>query len=98
MRAESTPATALRGATLERRSGWAEAALTLRLAVPLMTAQVSVVALGLIDTATFGVLGTAALAGGGLGASLFGFVNITSVGVMTATAIQVAYASGSRPR
>ena len=89
-------ATALRGATLERRSGWAEAALTLRLAVPLMTAQVSVVALGLIDTATFGVLGTAALAGGGLGASLFGFVNITSVGVMTATAIQVAYASGSR--
>ena len=76
-----------------RRSAWAEAGLTMRLAVPLMAAQVSVVALGLIDTATFGVLGTAALAGGGLGASVFGFANITSVGVMIATSIQVAYAS-----
>ena len=81
---------------MERRSGWAEVAITLRLAVPLIAAQVSVVALGLIDTATFGLLGTAALAGGGLGASLFGFVNITSVGVMSATAIQVAYA-GAHP-
>ena len=90
-----TPAPAGVEVVAARRTGWAEAASTLRLAVPLMAAQVSVVALGLIDTATFGVLGTAALAGGGLGASVFGFVNITAVGVMTATSIQVAYAAAA---
>ena len=76
-----------------RRPFWAGAGQTVKLAVPLMAAQVSVVVLSVLDTVTFGALGTQALAGGGLGATVFNFLNVISVGVLSATAIQVAYAS-----
>lgn len=73
----------------------ASLAATLRLAVPLMVAQVATVALALVDTITFGFLGTQALAGGGLGASVFSLVNITCVGVLMATGNIVAFAHGA---
>ncbi|MGJ3262265.1 MAG: MATE family efflux transporter [Salinarimonas sp.] len=80
---------------LDGRSTPAALAATLRLAVPLMIAQVATVALALIDTITFGYLGTQALAGGGLGASIFSLVNITCVGVLMATGNIVAFAHGA---
>lgn len=76
----------------------ASLAATLRLAVPLMVAQVATVALALVDTITFGFLGTQALAGGGLGASVFSLVNITCVGVLMATGNIVAFAHGAGRR
>lgn len=75
-----------------RRPFWAGVGQTLRLATPLVAAQIAVVVLGVLDTVTFGALGTEALAGGGLGALVFSFLNVISVGVLSATAIQVAYA------
>ncbi len=75
------------------RSFWAGTGETLGLALPLMAAQVSVVGMGLADTATFGFIGTAALAGGGLGAIVLTFFSIIAIGILAATSIQVAYAS-----
>lgn len=79
----------------ERVGLWVGARSTIGLAVPLMAAQVAVVALGLVDTLTFGRFGTEVLAGGGLGTAVFSLVNIMCVGVATAVGNQVAYASGS---
>ncbi len=77
---------------------WAELAQTLRLALPLAAAQVAVAAMGLVDTLTFGWLGTAALAGGGLGTAVFSLVNIVCVGVLTAVGNVVAFAAGAGDR
>jgi MATE family multidrug resistance protein len=79
----------------ERKSIWDGVGTTLGLAIPLMAAQIAVVALGLIDTITFGQLGMTALAGGGLGTAIFSLVNIVCVGVLTAVGNEVAYAKGA---
>lgn len=77
------------------QSLWTGVGTTLRLAVPLMAAQIAVVALGLVDTITFGQLGTAALAGGGLGTAVFSLIHIMCVGVLAAVGNEVAFAKGA---
>ncbi|MBM6593663.1 MATE family efflux transporter [Microvirga pudoricolor] len=80
----------------EAASVWFGTGDTLRLAVPLMAAQVAVVALGLVDTITFGRLGMGALAGGGLGTAVFSLVHIMCVGVLAAVGNEVAFARGAQ--
>lgn len=72
---------------------WQGAGSTIALALPLMTSQVLVIALSLLDTLAFGALGPAALASGGLAATIVGFAAVTSTAILSAVGIQVAYAS-----
>lgn len=72
--------------------GWTD---TLRLALPLMAAQMATIALGLADTVAFGRLGVTALAGGGLAVAVFSFVHVICIGVLMAVGNQVAWLKGA---
>ena len=67
---------------------------TLRLAMPLMAAQLAVIGLGLVDTVAFGIIGTDVLAAGGLAVAVFVLANIFCVGIVRAVGNQVAWAHG----
>ena len=67
----------------------------LRLALPLIGAQLAYVAMVFTDTLMMGRLGPAALAGGGLGAAVYSFVSVICVGVITAVANLAALRRGA---
>ena len=67
----------------------------LRLALPLIGAQLAYVAMVFTDTLMMGRLGPAALAGGGLGASVYSFVSVICIGVITAVANLAALRRGA---
>lgn len=74
-------------AAAELRRGLAlESAATLRLAVPLAGAQIAIVAMSATDAAFLGRLGPAALAGGGLAASIHATVQLVASGALTVLA------------
>lgn len=67
----------------------------LRLAGPLITAQLAHVVMVFTDTLMMGRLGPAALAGGGLGAASYSLVSIFCVGVIAAVGNLVAIRQGA---
>ncbi|GLK87541.1 NorM family multidrug efflux MATE transporter [Pseudomonas turukhanskensis] len=73
----------------------AELNAILRLAGPLIAAQLAHVMMVFTDTVMMGLLGPAALAGGGLGAASYSFVSIFCVGVIAAVGNLVAIRHGS---
>lgn len=73
----------------------AELKAILRLAGPLIAAQLAHVMMVFTDTVMMGLLGPAALAGGGLGAASYSFVSIFCVGVIAAVGNLVAIRHGS---
>ncbi|MDF3931308.1 NorM family multidrug efflux MATE transporter [Pseudomonas citronellolis] len=68
----------------------------LRLAGPLIAAQLAYVAMVFTDTLMMGKLGPQALAAGGLGASTYAFVSTVCSGVVAATGNLVAIRHGAR--
>lgn len=66
----------------------------IRLSLPMIVAQVAFASMSFIDTILMGQLGVLALAGGGLGATVFQFFYVVAVGVLVATANHIAFASG----
>lgn len=70
----------------------------LRLAGPLIAAQLAYVAMVFTDTLMMGKLGPDALAAGGLGASTYAFVSTVCSGVVAATGNLVAIRHGARDR
>ena len=66
-----------------------------RLAVPLVAAQLSHVMMVFTDTLMMGLLGPTALAGGGLGAACYSLVSIFCVGVISAVGNLVAIRQGA---
>ena len=78
------------------RSGlWAEVRACLTLALPLVAAQLAQSATGFVDTLMMGLLGSQALAAGGLGAIAFGFLLIIPTGVISAVSPIAAEAYGA---
>ena len=73
-----------------------ELAAILRLAGPLIAAQLAYVAMVFTDTVMMGKLGREALAAGGLGASTYALVSTFCVGVVAATGNLVAIRHGAR--
>jgi MATE family multidrug resistance protein len=69
-----------------------------RVAGPLVLAQLAQVGMAFIDTVMVGRLGTGALAGIALGAILFQYVLIVSTGILSAVNPQVAQAQGRGDR
>ncbi len=72
-----------------------EARSTLRLAVPVVAAQLAQMSMGLVDTIMVGRLGKEALAGVALGNTVFFFLAITSMGVVMAVGPMVSQAFGA---
>src|SRR5690348_12459569 len=68
---------------------------TLAIALPLAGAQISQVLMGITSAAMMGRLGGAALAAGGLGASLFFMIAFTLQGVLNAVGPLAAHARGA---
>jgi len=75
---------------------WKGSGGTLRLAFPLILAQMGVVGMGLIDTINFSVAGTLSLAGGSLGTAVFSLVHIIAVGVLAAVGNKIAFSKGAK--
>lgn len=73
-----------------------ELAAILRLAGPLIAAQLAYVAMVFTDTVMMGKLGREALAAGGLGASTYALVSTFCVGVVAATGNLVAIRHGAK--
>lgn len=69
-----------------------------RLAAPLVAAQLSHVMMVFTDTLMMGLLGPAELAGGGLGAACYAFVSTFCVGVIAAVGNLVAIRQGAGDR
>lgn len=69
-----------------------------RLAFPLIAAQLGQVGMVFVDTVMMGMLGTQALAGGGLGATMFSFIYTICVGVVSIVGNIVAHAYGKGNR
>jgi len=80
---------------LTRSKVTAEVKDSLYLAVPLAAAQLAQSATGFVDTIMTGMLGSQALAAGGLGTNLFNFLLIVSVGTVSAVSPLVAEAYGA---
>lgn len=70
---------------------------TMRLALPLMAAQLAVIAFGVVDTVTFSAYGQSSLAAGGLALAVLSLVNIILVGVLAAVGIEVSHLIGKPP-
>lgn len=68
------------------------------LAIPLVATQLAQVAMVFTDTVMMGMLGAHSLAGGGLGATVFSFLYIICIGVITAVGNLVAHAHGKGDR
>ncbi len=73
-----------------------ELAAILRLAGPLIAAQLAYVAMVFTDTVMMGKLGREALAAGGLGASTYALISTFCVGVVAATGNLVAIRHGAK--
>ncbi|MEE8272780.1 MAG: MATE family efflux transporter [Alphaproteobacteria bacterium] len=73
-----------------------EAWATLRLAVPLVFAQVAQIAINTTDVVMMGWLGPAALAGGALGGNVLFPALLFGLGIVSATAPMVAQSLGAR--
>ncbi|MDX2241076.1 MAG: MATE family efflux transporter [Leptolyngbyaceae cyanobacterium bins.302] len=80
---------------LKRSSVITEVKDCLYLAIPLATAQLAQSATGFVDTIMTGMLGSEALAAGGLGAMLFTFLMIVSIAVISAVSPLAAEAHGA---
>lgn len=77
--------------------GWAdELTATLRLAAPLVLAQLTQIAIYTTDVVMLGWLGASALAASALGVNLFFIFNFTGMGLVTAAAPLIAAALGER--
>src|SRR5690606_41227939 len=72
-----------------------EARATLRLALPVVAAQLSQTSMGLVDTIMVGRLGKEALAGVALGNTVFFFLLVASMGVVMAVGPMVSQAYGA---
>src|SRR5690606_41756894 len=72
-----------------------EARATLRLALPVVAAQLSQTSMGLVDTIMVGRLGKEALAGVALGNTVFFFLLVASMGVVMAVGPMVSQACGA---
>lgn len=85
---------------LTRTKVTAEIKACLYLAIPLATAQLAQSATGFIDTVMTGMLGSEALAAGGLGAMLFTFLMVVSIGAISAVSplVAAAYGAGASDR
>jgi MATE family multidrug resistance protein len=75
-----------------------EALATLRLAVPVVAAQLAQMSMGLADTIMVGRLGTEALAGVALGNTIFFFLLLVSMGVVMAIGPMVSQGHGAGDR
>ncbi len=73
-----------------------ELASIVRLSFPLIAAQLGQVAMVFVDTVMMGILGTQALAGGGLGATIFSFTYTICLGIVSVVGNIVAYAFGTK--
>ncbi|NMM38551.1 MAG: MATE family efflux transporter [Glaciimonas sp.] len=71
---------------------------TLKLAIPLILAQMAIVAMAVVDTVTFSRLGVTMLAAGALATAVFSLVHIICTGVLIAISNQVAFESGANNR
>lgn len=69
---------------------------SLQLAIPLATAQLAQSATGFVDTLTMGLLGSEALAAGGLGAGIFAYSMMLTAGIVSAVSPLVAEAFGAQ--
>ncbi|MDZ8186717.1 MAG: MATE family efflux transporter [Nostoc sp. ChiSLP02] len=67
----------------------------LMLAVPLAAAQIAQSATGFVDTVMMGLLGSQAIASGGLGASIFTFLLLVTTGIVSAVSPLAAEAYGA---
>ena len=76
----------------------AEMHATLRLAAPIVGAQLAQIGMGITDTVLLGGLGRDALAAGGLGAMMFFVLVMILQGLMSAAAILIAHARGADRR
>nr|MDZ8003647.1 MATE family efflux transporter [Nostoc sp. DedSLP05]MDZ8097582.1 MATE family efflux transporter [Nostoc sp. DedSLP01] len=65
------------------------------LAVPLAAAQIAQSATGFVDTVMMGLLGSQAIASGGLGASIFTFLLLVTTGIVSAVSPLAAEAYGA---
>lgn len=85
---------------LEQRSSnssvMGELMILLAMAGPLMAAQLSKVVMVFTDTYMMGRLGAEALAGGGVGASIYSFLTFSFSGVISGIGTLIAIAHGSR--
>ncbi len=79
-----------------RSSLWAEARVSLKLAVPLMLIQLSEGAVNFVDTLMMGGLGTSMLAAGGLGATAFWMLLSLCTGLLEMTGAIAAEAHGAQ--
>lgn len=71
---------------------------TLKLAIPLILAQMAIVAMAVVDTVTFSRLGVTVLAAGALATAVFSLAHIICTGVLIAISNQVAFESGADNR
>jgi len=72
---------------------------TLALAIPITAGHVGQILLQLTDSVMIGRLGAVPLAGAAFAGTLFGFVYVTSLGLLTAVSVRAAFAHGAgRPR
>ena len=75
-----------------------EAKQLMSLALPMMSAQIASVAIGVVDTAMAGAAGKSDLTAVGLGNAVFATVFITFIGIMTALNPTIAQLHGSGER
>lgn len=75
---------------------WGEIKATLKLAIPLITALLSQIAMEFVDTLMLGRLGPNALAAGGLGSAFFITLFVLCLGIMIAIGTCVAHAYGGK--
>jgi MATE family multidrug resistance protein len=72
---------------------------TLVLAVPITVGHLGNILLQLTDTVMIGRLGAVPLAGAAFAGTIFGFIYVTSLGLLTAVSVRAAFAHGAgRPR
>lgn len=75
---------------------WSELGILLAMAGPLMAAQLSKVIMVFTDTYMMGQLGAEALAGGGVGASIYSFLTFSFSGVISGIGTLIAIAHGAK--
>ena len=72
---------------------------TLALAIPITAGHVGQILLQLTDSVMIGRLGAVSLAGAAFAGTLFGFIYVTSLGLLSAVSVRAAFAHGAgRPR
>lgn len=80
---------------VSKKRAIAEVKQCLVLAVPLAAAQLAQSATGFVDTVMMGLLGSEAIASGGLGAAIFTFLLLITTGIVSAVSPLAAQAYGS---